>query len=376
MRILVLTHEYPPIGGGGGRVAQDLCQGFAKNGHEVRVLTTALNDIQTEQDPLGFSIERIHSGRREAFRADMRAMCGYVLFGFWEARKIIENWNPDLIHVHFAVPAGLIAWLLSKMYGIPYVLTAHLGDVPGGAPAKTDDWFRWIFPFTPPIWRRAARVVAVSEYTRQLALEKYPIDIDVIPNGVDTQQLIPAVLNQNDVPQIIFAGRFMEQKNPLQLVRVLAKLGDLPWDCVMCGDGPLMDVVKKEIFDNQLSTRIQLLGWIGPKDVLKEFSKSDILFMPSRSEGLPVVGVQALASGLAIVAGNSGGFVDLVIHGENGFLFDPDDTKGMQQGLQKYLEDPELLLNARMNSVSVVENFDLNAIVSSYVHLFQEVIQE
>ncbi len=176
------------------------------------VLTTALNEIQNEQDASGFSIERIPTGRREAFRADLRAMWGYVLAGFWEARKIVKTWNPDVIHVHFAVPAGFIAWLLFKIYGIPYVLTAHLGDVPGGVPEKTDKWFRWIFPFTPQIWDNAAKVVAVSEYTRQLALAKYPIEIEVIPNGVDTQLIRPATLIQNEAPRVIFAGRFMEQK--------------------------------------------------------------------------------------------------------------------------------------------------------------------
>ena len=143
----------------------------------------------------------------------------------------------------------------------------------------------------------------------------------------------------------------------------------------MCGDGPLMEAVKKEIDEHQLADRIQIKGWVDPEDVLQEFAKSDILFMPSRSEGLPVVGVQALASGLAVIAGNSGGFVDLVNHGENGFLFDPDDTAGMQQGIRKYFEDSELLSNARMKSLALAKNFDLKVIVSSYMRLFQEVVQ-
>lgn len=372
MRILILIHEYPPIGGGGGRVAQDLCQGFAKNGHDIRVLTTALNDIQNEQDALGFSIERISTGRREAFRADLKAMWGYVLVGFWEARKIVRAWNPDVVHVHFAVPAGFIAWLLFKMYGIPYVLTAHLGDVPGGVPEKTDKWFRWIFPFTPQIWGKAAKVVAVSEYTRQLALAKYPIDIEVIPNGVDMQLIKPKTLVQNKAPRIVFAGRLMEQKNPMQVVRVLGRLKHLPWTCVMLGDGPLRPEVEDEIARQKVGDRFTLRGWVEPNEVLAEFARSEILFMPSRSEGLPVVGVQALASGLAIVAGNSGGFVDLVKPGENGFLFYHDDTEGMIQGLGELLNDPKMLLESRTRSLEIAKRFDLPSIVSSYEELFSK----
>ena len=98
--------------------------------------------------------------------------------------------------------------------------------------------------------------------------------------------------------------------------------------------------------------------------------------MPSRSEGLPVVGVQAMASGMAIVAGNAGGFIDLVKPGENGFLYDPEDTAGMCEGLSALLLEPERLLNARRKSLAFSENFDLQTIVSSYVQLFEEVIKE
>ena len=375
MRILVLIHEFPPIGGGGGRVAQDLCQGFAKDGHDVKVLTADLDGIQDHPESLGFSVKRVSSGRREAFRADLRAMSGYVLAGFWAARKVIKDWNPDLIHVHFAVPAGLMAWLLSKIYRIPYVLTAHLGDVPGGAPDKTSGWFRWIFPLTPPIWKGASRVVAVSGYTRQLALVHYSVDIDVIPNGVDTQQIMPEVLVHNEFPRIVFAGRFMEQKNPLQLVRVLAGLQHLPWNCVMLGDGPLRSEVEKEIAHHQLGDRITLQGWVDPEVVLAEFARSDILFMPSRSEGLPVVGVQALASGLAIVAGDTGGFVDLIDQGQNGFLVNPDDEDMFMHSLVKLLTSDEKIKAFKVESLKKAKQFDLEYIVNQYETVFCQVVK-
>jgi glycosyltransferase involved in cell wall biosynthesis len=339
------------------------------------VLTAGLDGIHAKHDELGFRIKRLNFGRREAFRADLRAMWGYVLAGFWEARNIVKTWNPDLIHVHFAVPAGLVAWLLGKFYGVPYVLTAHLGDVPGGAPEKTDVWFRWVFPFTPPIWKNANRVVAVSEFTKGLALAKYPIQVEVIPNGVDTKTLRPGKLDQKQAPRIVFAGRFMEQKNPLQLVQVLSELKNLPWDCLMFGDGPLMGEVRGAIIQKGLKNRIQLKGWKDPKDVLKGFSESEILFMPSRSEGLPVVGVQALASGLAIVAGNSGGFVDLVQPGRNGYLFDADDTKGMIQGLEFLIKNPESLQKFRECSLEKAKHFDLETIISRYEELFCQVIK-
>ena len=199
MRILVLTHEYPPVGGGGGRVAQDICEGLAKQGHEIRILTAQHGDLPLEEKN-NVEIRRLKSGRRQAFKADMRAMLGYVLASFWAGLGAIRRWKPDVIHVHFAVPAGAAAWMLSVLTGTPYVLTAHLGDVPGGVPQKTARWFRWVFPFTPPIWRRAKYVTAVSEFTRRLAVKCYPVPVKVVPNGVDLKAVHPGEIHIGDPP--------------------------------------------------------------------------------------------------------------------------------------------------------------------------------
>ena len=325
MKILVLIHEFPPVGGGGGRAAQDICLGMVKRGHEITVLTAHLKGLPKEEMIDGIRVLRLPSLRREAFRADLKAMAGYVLSGLWAGFRFIKHWQPDMIHVHFAVPAGALAWALSKLTGIPYVMTVHLGDVPGGVPEKTGGWFKWAMPFTYPVWRDAKYVIAVSEFTRQLALKHYEREIDVIPNGVDLDRLRPAGIRVQKPLRIVFAGRFMEQKNPLQIVQTLSELKDLPWQCVMIGDGPLMPDIQRTIVENDLQERFSLTGWVTPEQVLDWFDKSDILFMPSLSEGLPIVGVQALAKGLAIVVSKIGGFVDIVDDGENGFLVDLAD---------------------------------------------------
>lgn len=372
MKILVLIHEFPPVGGGGGRAAQDICHGMLKRGHEITVLTAQLKGLPKEEMVDGLHVLRILSLRREAFRADLRAMGGYVLAGLWAGYRLIKRWQPDIIHVHFAVPAGALAWALSKLTGLPYVMTVHLGDVPGGVPEKTGGWFKWILPFTRPIWRDAKRVVAVSEFTRQLALKHYQREIEVIPNGVDIDRMRPAGIRVQEPPRIVFAGRFMEQKNPLQIVRTLAELRDIPWQCVMLGDGPLMPDVKQVIAEHGLQPRFTLPGWVTPEEVLDWFDKSDILFMPSLSEGLPVVGVQALAKGLALVVSDIGGFVDLVDDGKNGFLVDKNAPASFSVALRRLFSSVHDLRQFRAASLSKASNFDIQRIVAQYENLFAE----
>jgi len=372
MKILVLIHEFPPVGGGGGRAAQDICHGLVERGYDVTVLTAHLKGLPKEEIVDGIRVLRLPSLRREAFRADFLAMGGYVLSGLWAGYRLIKEWHPDVIHVHFAVPAGALAWALSKLTGIPYVMTVHLGDVPGGVPEKTASWFKWVLPFTYPIWRDAKQVIAVSEFTYQLALKHYPRDIGVIPNGVDLARLRPAGIRVQEPPRIVFAGRLMKQKNPLQIVRTLAELKHLSWNCVMLGDGPLMPDVRQEIERHGLQDRFTLPGWVTPEEVLTWFDKSDILFMPSVSEGLPVVGVQALAKGLAFVVSKIGGFMDIVDDGENGYLVELDNLPGFSNALKKLISDPIQLTMFRKTSLRKASRFDILRVVEQYDAIFLE----
>lgn len=373
MRILVFIYEYPPVGGGGGTVARDISQGLARRGHEVHVITARYGDLPRQEDQDGVRLFRIPSARRALYKADLVAMLVFVLSGIVYGWKHIRAWKPDLIHVHFAVPTGPIAWLLSLLTGIPYVLTAHLGDIPGGVPDKTSRWFRWIYPFTPPIWRRAARVVAVSHYTRQLALLHYPVEIQVILNGVDLENLNPGPLLVHRPPRILFAGRFVNQKNPLQIIHTLQAVKEMEWDCVLAGDGPLRTKLEQQIRAFGLEDRFHLPGWITPEEVIALMRGSDILFMPSRSEGLPVVGVQSLALGMCIIASPSGGFVDLVENGVNGYLVDVNRPHRYEQAFRELLSDSGRLLSFRQSSRRKAQDFDINKIVSAYEELFSAV---
>lgn len=373
MRILALIHEYPPVGGGGGRVAQDIYEGLAARGHEIIVITARFSGLSRQEEVNGVKIVRIKSLRSHSYWASFTAMAAYVIGSSAYGWKTIRNWRPDVMHVHFAVPAGASAWFLSRLGRLPYVLTAHLGDVPGGVPEKTEQWFRWIYPFTPAIWRSAEKVIAVSNYTRRLALEHYPVQIDVIPNGVDTKALDPGKIIPGDPPHIVFAGRFVSQKNPLQIVRVLAELQDLPWTCTMLGDGPLRPQIENEIRKCGLQGRLAVHGWVTPEEVIDQLSQSDILFMPSLSEGLSVVGVQALSMGLALVVSPAGGFVDIVEPNVNGYLIDPDDKQGYCQALKPLLLSSEQLRSFRQASRDKSYEFELQNIIDAYEEILREV---
>ena len=374
MNILVLIHEFPPIGGGGGPIARDLSLQWVKAGHRVRVVTAAFGDLPEYEEIDGLEVVRLQSHRTESFRAKMGAMIGYINAASRYCLFECKDFIPDLIHVHFAVPNGPAAMIASKKMGVPYVITAHLGDIPGASPEKTKKWFRYIQPFTPPIWKKAARVVAVSEFSRKMALKSYNVPIDVIPNGIDYEKIMNPEIVRHDTPEIVFAGRFVPQKNLAQIVKTLAEVKDLNWHATLIGDGQDRESIEGLTAELGLTERIAFPGWKTPEEVIDIFHHADILFMPSTTEGLPVTGIQGMASGLALVLSDAGGNPEIVLPGVNGFVHSPEDTDSYAATLRSLLTDPEKLLEIRRNSVEQAEKFDIKKTAESYLKVFEEVV--
>jgi len=372
MRILTLIHEFPPVGGGGGRVAQDIARELARRGHQVTVLAPYIKGLPFNGEVDGVQVIRLPSLRKKPYSAGLLAMSTYLVVGFVVGLWRILRSKPDVIHVHFAVPAGALAWLLSRLTGIHYVLTVHLGDVPGGVPEKTEQWFHWVYPFTPRIWKDAKFVTAISEYTRQLALRHYPVPIQVIPNAIQLDGTLSSdMLTVAKPPRIVFAGRLVEQKNPVHIIRILDAIRELPWQAQLIGDGDLFEAVDHEILRLGLQDRILLTGWMASEGVAEILAQSDILLLPSLSEGIPMVSLQALSKGLAIVASHVGGLSDVVVDGKNGFLHDAHDTVGFVESLRYYLSDRNALLMAKRESLQILHRFDLGLAVDKYEQALQ-----
>lgn len=371
MRILVLNYEFPPVGGGGGRVAEDVCRFLAKRGHTIRVQTAYIKGLPKIEERDGYTIYRSFSFRQRADTCTVWEMGAFVIMNLLPSMRHTLIWKPDVIHVHFAVPTGVISWLINRITGIPYVLTVHLGDVPGGVPEQTDHLFRIIKPLTVPIWRYAAAVTAVSDYIRRLALQSYDVSIETIHNGVDLSQCKQSPSNPHHPKRLVFAGRFNPQKNLFFLVDILERVSALDWHMDMLGDGPLMDAIKSKIEQANLADRIHLHGWVDPATVEMIMSQSDILFLPSLSEGMPVVGARALGHGLAILGSNIGGITDVVQNKLNGYLCPVNDTAAFEKALRNMLTSDERLKAMKQESRSMAPEFDLQNIARRYEQIFE-----
>lgn len=369
MKILVLCYEYPPVGGGGGRVAASVAAGLAERGHAVKVVSAGLRHLPRQAVIDGVEVLRPESFRKREDTCSVNEMAFYLLTAFPSALRLCKSWRPDVIHAHFVVPTGALSLALHWLTGIPYVLTAHLGDVPGGVPEQTDKLFRWLGPFIRPIWKNAAAVTAVSGFVADLAGKNCGVSAKVILNGVPMLEP-PARLDLQNPTRLVMVGRLSIQKNPLLAVRALALIKDLPWKLEIIGEGPLAAPMRTCIQENGLSDRIEFSGWLAADQVSTRLAASDILLMTSTSEGLPMAGIEALRHGLAIVGSRIGGLMDVVEDGRNGLLCDltPED---FAKGLRGLLENPERLLAMRFASLVKARDFNLPERLDDYMRVLE-----
>lgn len=309
MRILTLSYEFPPIGGGGSGVVKGLCSELVRLGHTVDVVTMGFRDLPAHEIVDGIAVHRIDCQRRAISKCTAREALRYVFKARLVARELLKTHRYDLAHVHFIFPDGLVAWREVTPRGIPFVITAHGSDVPGYNPKW---FFRIAHPLLHTVWRRvtgaAAEIVSPSETLARLIEAQGPgTAVRVIPNGIDADRYRPA--RKKD--QILMATRLVERKGVQYLLRALAG-GDIAWPAIVVGSGEHAAALTR--LNDELGRPAKLHGWLDNaspefRDLLEQ---SAIYVLPSEFENFPVSLLEAMAAGCAIVTTRGHGCEEVV----------------------------------------------------------------
>lgn len=371
MKILTLCYEYPPVGGGGGRMAHNVAAALVRRGHEVRVQTAWISGISHRELADGVEVFRSFAFRKRADYCTVPEMAGYIATSFFPALRHIRTWKPDVIHAHFAVPTGVLALACRVLTGKPYVLTAHLGDLPGGNPDQTDGLFRILNPFIRPVWKNATGISASSSFAADLAKAAYAVDPRVILNGISMRGKSATARPPASPLELAAIGRFNPQKNFPWMIRALSGC-KFPWHLSLIGDGAQRAEIESAIRECGLESRIRLMGWV-PEDAMREvLARTDILLMPSISEGNPVSAIEALKLGVAVLGSNIGGLADLIENGKNGFAVPIESPVPFQENLARLAADPGTLHAMKSRSLEMAERFDIELIAGSFESLLND----
>src|SRR3989304_2750326 len=153
MRILVINSEYPPIGGGAGNASANIARCLASLGHRVTVLTARFDDQPHLETRDGVTIHRIPALRRRQDRSNAFEQLTFIASASLQTFGLIRQIKPNATLAFFGVPSGAVAWLLKKLYRIPYIVSLRGGDVPGFRPYDFKAYHKLMGPFLRVIWR-------------------------------------------------------------------------------------------------------------------------------------------------------------------------------------------------------------------------------
>jgi glycosyltransferase involved in cell wall biosynthesis len=342
MQILILNSEYPPIGGGAGNASAHIATQLEKMGHTVMVVTAQFGTLPAQEKQDGVFVYRVPALRRRQDRSNPLEQIAFIVSAsFWTLRRL-PRFQPDATLAFFGIPSGVVAWLLKAFYKIPYIVSLRGGDVPGFRPYDFRTYHRLMAPLLRVIWKNAARVVANSNGLRQLANAfDARFEIPVIPNGIDLHAYTSRDRDWS-FPRLLSVGRIVHQKGLDLAMRALGGLKELSWEWRIAGDGPQMDFLQSLAKELGIQDRIHFLGWQSREQLIESYKQANVFLFPSRHEGMPNAMLEAMASGLPVIASCIAGSEELVLHEKTGYLVPSEDTESLRAALRKLLITPAL----------------------------------
>lgn len=361
MKILALTYEFPPVGGGGGRSTYEILTTLSSRKYTADVVTMRLPKLPKQNKATNnVTIYRVYAARSDNNRCSPFSAAVYLITGWYQAKKLAQKNTYDVVHATFIFPSGLIAALIARQYGLPLIVTAHGSDVPGHNHAL-DKTFRvlkkpWLY-----VVRSAAAVTTVSTYLAQLIQKEIDRKIIIIPNSITINNFPPTTYGK----KILVVGRLQSFKNVNQAIIAFArsKAGARGYQLIVVGDGP--DRSKLEHLSFKKKIPVEFYGRLSRPDLIKLYRQSSILISASQFESFGGVLMEAMASGLAVIATDVGGCRELV--GETGQLIPVGRIDKLATAIDYYINQPARIARlGKKARLRIQQHFNTQTIASRY----------
>lgn len=364
----MLCYEYPPIGGGGAKVVDGLTRELINQGQQIDLVTMGYKNLPRYEKSNKFSIYRVSSFRRKENICTPFEMIIYLIFTLPLLLRLCIKNKYDINHTHFIFPDGILAYLIKKLTGLPYVVTAHGSDVPGYNP----DRFKVLHILLKPFWRivtsKAEKIIIPSKTLGNLVKKVNPdIQTVVIPNGIDLNKFSASEKRED---RILVVTRMFERKGVQYFINALSGLNiNHNFTFNIVGDGPYLNNLKTLTIGSPL--KINFLGFLdnGSEELKELYENSKIFVFTSESENFPVVLLEAMIAGLAIITTNDTGCAEVV--GQDALLVNSKDSSAISDALIKLINNPVLCNELGTLARKRAENFFTWKIVAGkYIKLY------
>lgn len=387
MKILIATDTYYPSVNGAAYFTYRLANMLARKGHSVSVLCPSRsfkNTVSNDKGVMVYGIRSIHIPIYQDFRMSPLIISSKTI------RKAIEEISPDIIHIqnHFMIGKG--AAMTAKKLGIPVIGTNHF------MPENILHYFhlpkmaeKWLQRFG---WRQCIKVFEQLDYVttptetaaellRQAGFSKKVVPISC---GIDLERFNPSNNGSYlkeiytipiNKPVLLYVGRMDKEKKIEVILRALPNiLETVSVHLVLAGIGQekeRLEVMTKKL---GLQDSVSFVGFVPDKDLQNIYRIADIFVIAGIAELQSIVTMEAIASGLPVVAVSAMALPELVHDGENGYLFPEGNSQTLAQKAVMILSDQKLSAQMSKNGLEMIKNHEINKIIQRYESLYHEIL--
>jgi len=308
---------------------------------------------------------------------------------FWAIRKAIRSFKPHIVHTHTA-KAGILGRLAAYMESVPVIIHTFHGHTFHNYFSEPLNTFflnvermlaslsTHILVLSPSQYQEITHTFKVGNARRNRIV---PLGLQLDP-FLETSDALPAdwYSSRNlsmDYFYISWCGRLVSVKDPLLLVEIATRLNEnkrLPeWKILVAGDGPLASTLTQKIKEANLEHRFRLLSW--ETDMVSFWRASQIALQTSLNEGTPVSLIEAMASGVPVVATHVGGVGDITGDGQAALLTPPKDADALAMALSQLMITPELRKKMSDAGKIRVKPFHFRILCQNLIQLYHEALQ-
>ena len=363
MKIVQLVSYYSPHLGGMENVAKVISESLAKRGHQVKVYTS---DIGYKENELP-SIKNLKIYYLKSFEFANTPIIPSLFF------KLMRIHKDSIMHLHIGPPfIPEVVYLISKIKKIPYIVHIHLDVEPSGKLGFLLPLYKKVF--LKRVLKSASKIIVLGKEYKTLINKKYNIleNITIIPNGVGKEFFINKEKDSPKHTNLLFVGRLSVQKNIPKLIDSVSLIKS---NVVLhiIGDGERKKEIEKLISDKKLKNVI-LHGKKTGIDLINFYKNADIFILTSNIEAMPLVLLEAMASGTPIIASDIIGIREIV--GKSGILVNPPTPDNFARAIDNLIEDKILMTTLSKSGREKAKNYDWNKIVEKFEGVYREVLNE
>lgn len=284
----------------------------------------------------------------------------YGLKAYAEFAKTSRSFKPDLVHIHSSFGASFfrkaVFMILCRWSGIKQINHIHGADFDsfytssGGLKKRI---VRWVYgkPDATIVLSKEweERIIAITSRSKVFCLNNFA----VLPDG-DSISIIDQYSERQNA--VLFLGEVGKRKGAYDIPGIVERVAKRVPDAhfIIAGNGEV-EAVSEILAGKGLSSNVTFTGWIGPDQKKSFLLRSRVYLLPSYNEGLPMSILEAMGFGLPIVSTYVGGIPELVMPGENGFLYQPGDIEGMSNGIIELLQNQQRSLEVSGNNRRKIE---------------------